>query len=134
VDKSVIFAVAGSGKTYRIVQELDENKRFLIVTYTDSNRDNLRERIIGRFGHMPENISLYTYFTFLHTFCYRPFLLGAKRTKGMTFIQQRIHSKAGIGSTSEAATCKWAIHAQCPNTPTNSGRLRFSAYSGDRER
>ena len=85
MDKSVIFAVAGSGKTYRIVQELDENKRFLIVTYTDSNRDSLRERIIGRFGHMPENISLYTYFTFLHTFCYRPFLLGAKRTKGMTF-------------------------------------------------
>lgn len=85
MDKSVVFSVAGSGKTQKIVQELDESKRFLVVTYTESNRENLRERIIGRFGHMPENISLFTYFTFLHAFCYRPFLLGTKRTKGMTF-------------------------------------------------
>lgn len=85
MDKSVIFAVAGSGKTQKIIQELNEEKRFLIVTYTDANRDNLRERILGQFGYFPPNIFLYTYFTFLHAFCYLPFLLNVKRTKGMTF-------------------------------------------------
>lgn len=85
MDKSVIFAVAGSGKTQKIIDELNEEKRFLIVTYTDANRDNLRNRILGKFGYFPSNISLYTYFAFLHAFCYLPFLLDVKRTKGMTF-------------------------------------------------
>lgn len=85
MDKTVVFAVAGSGKTYRIVEQLDETHRFLLVTFTDANRESLRTRIINRFGHFPTNICLYTYFTFLHSFCYRPFLLSATRTKGMTF-------------------------------------------------
>jgi DNA helicase-2/ATP-dependent DNA helicase PcrA len=85
VDKTVIFAVAGSGKTYKIVERLDKVRRVLIVTYTEANRDNLRTRIIQKFGHFPSNIFLYTYFTFLHSFCYRPFLLSEKRTKGVTY-------------------------------------------------
>lgn len=46
MDKSVIFAVAGSGKTPHLVARLDEEKRFLIVTYTNSNYENLRNKII----------------------------------------------------------------------------------------
>ena len=34
MDKKVIFAVAGSGKTKYIVDELSLDKRSLIVTYT----------------------------------------------------------------------------------------------------
>lgn len=60
MDKSVVFAVAGSGKTSRLVASLDEEQRFLIVTYTESNHDNLRSKIIQRFGYFPTNISLYT--------------------------------------------------------------------------
>lgn len=89
MDKAVVFAVAGSGKTYKIVEELDETRRCLIVTFTDANKENLRTRIINKFGYFPDNICLYTYFTFLHSFCYRPFLLNAKRTKGITF-QRRL--------------------------------------------
>lgn len=85
MDKSVVFAVAGSGKTSRLVASLDEVKRFLIVTYTESNRDNLRSKIIQRFGYFPTNITLYTYFRFLHSFCYRPFLRSEKNSKGVTF-------------------------------------------------
>ncbi|NMG50963.1 DNA helicase UvrD [Azoarcus communis] len=85
MDKSVVFAVAGSGKTSRLVASLDEVKRFLIVTYTESNHDNLRSKIIQRFGYFPANITLYTYFKFLHSFCYRPFLRSKKNTKGVTF-------------------------------------------------
>jgi len=85
MDKSVILAVAGSGKTSRLVASLDEHQRFLVVTYTESNHDDLRRKIIQRFGYFPANITLYTYFGFLHGFCYRPFLRSKKNTKGMTF-------------------------------------------------
>lgn len=85
MDKSVIFAVAGSGKTSRLVAALDETRRFLLVTYTEANHANLRARVIERFGYLPPNIAIYTYFRFLHSFCYRPFLRSKKDTKGMTF-------------------------------------------------
>jgi DNA helicase-2/ATP-dependent DNA helicase PcrA len=67
MDKSVIFAVAGSGKTSRLVGALDETQRFLMVTYTEANHDNLRAKVIERFGYLPPNITIYTYFRLLHT-------------------------------------------------------------------
>lgn len=85
MDKSVIFAVAGSGKTSLLVEGLNEDQRFLVVTYTELNQDNLRRKIIQRFGYFPPNVTLYTYFRFLHGFCYRPFLRSKKNTKGVTF-------------------------------------------------
>lgn len=85
MDKVVVFAVAGSGKTTRLVSSLDETRRFLIVTYTEANYENLRAKIIGKFGHIPRNISLFTYFTFLHSFCYKPFLRSSRDTKGLFY-------------------------------------------------
>mgnify|MGYP000380024136 CR=1 FL=1 len=85
MDKSVVFAVAGSGKTTRLIAALDETRRFLLVTYTEANHDNLRAKVIERFGYLPPNISIYTYFRFLHSFCYRPFLRSKKDTLGITF-------------------------------------------------
>lgn len=87
MDKRVIFAVAGAGKTTRIISGLDLEKRFLIVTYTDNNLSTLRYKIIVKFGFFPKNISLYSYFTFLHTFCFKPFLLFKTKTKGINFQQ-----------------------------------------------
>lgn len=37
MDKSVIFAVAGSGKTTRLVASLNEDKRFLIVEHVSNS-------------------------------------------------------------------------------------------------
>lgn len=85
MDKSVIFAVAGSGKTTHLISTLDETRRFLLVTYTEANHDNLRTKVIERFGYLPTNITIYTYFRFLHSFCYRPFLRSKKNTLGITF-------------------------------------------------
>lgn len=87
MDKRVIFAVAGSGKTTRIVASLNLERRFLLITYTDNNLLNLRNKIIERFGFFPTNIVLHSYFTFLHVFCYKPFLLMRMRTKGINFDQ-----------------------------------------------
>ncbi|PPC88683.1 MAG: DNA helicase UvrD [Methylotenera sp.] len=85
MDKRVVFAVAGSGKTTSIISRLDLEKRYLIVTYTDNNYANLRRKIINKFNFFPPNIALYTYFTFLHSFCYKPFLLNEIKSKGINF-------------------------------------------------
>lgn len=83
MDKKVILAVAGSGKTYHIVEKLDESKRFLIITYTTSNTENLRNAIINKFGYLPKNIKIKSYFTFLYSFCFKPFLSNELNVKGI---------------------------------------------------
>ncbi|WP_043090244.1 AAA family ATPase [Xanthomonas sp. SHU 166] len=85
MDKRVTLAVAGSGKTSMLVANLDLARRFLIVTFTDGNIENIRQKIIQKFGNVPKNIRVSTYFSFLYGFCYRPFLALDKRTKGVIF-------------------------------------------------
>lgn len=86
MDKKVILAVAGSGKTTYVVNSLSENKRFLIITYTNRNHANLRKKIIKKFdGKWPESITLIKYFSFLYRFCYKPFLADKCKAKGLLF-------------------------------------------------
>lgn len=85
MDKRVIFAVAGSGKTTYLINQLNEENRYLLITYTNNNLYNLRTGIIKRFGYFPKNIFLFTYFSFLHSFCYKPFLYQKLKTKGITY-------------------------------------------------
>jgi DNA helicase II / ATP-dependent DNA helicase PcrA len=83
--KEVVFAVAGSGKTTRIVEELSAGRRCLVLTYTEENADTLRRKIIGRYGRIPPGVKVMTYFTFLHSFCFRP-LIGLKLSnRGLGF-------------------------------------------------
>ena len=86
MDKRVIFAVAGSGKTTYIVDSLSRDKRSLIVTYTVGNYNNLCRKISEKFnGDWPENIWVMGYFTFLYRFCYKPFLADRLQTRGILY-------------------------------------------------
>ena len=85
MDKRVVFAVAGSGKTTRLINELDLVKRVLLITYTESNSEEILRRVLLKFGHLPDNITVCTYFTFLNSFCYRPLLLMKMQTTGISF-------------------------------------------------
>lgn len=85
MDKRVIFAVAGSGKTTHIINSLSLDKRSLVITYTENNYNHLRQKIIEKFGHIPDNITLQTYFTFLYSFCYKPFLHRSWNSKGINW-------------------------------------------------
>ncbi len=85
MDKRVIFSVAGSGKTSHLIQNLDLKRRFLLVTYTEENHKELCRRILSRFGFLPSNIRVFTYFSFLHRFCYQPFFLLQMRSTGINF-------------------------------------------------
>ena len=85
MDKSVIFAVAGSGKTSLVIERLSLDQRALIITYTENNHRHLRNKIIQKFGTIPSNITLMTYFSFLHGFCYRPLMQLKIGSRGLTF-------------------------------------------------
>ena len=86
MDKRVILAAAGSGKTSHIVDELSTEKRFLIVTYTNANYSNLQKKIHKKYnGVWPANITLMGYFTFLYRFCYKPFLADKVKAKGLLY-------------------------------------------------
>jgi len=85
MDKRVIFAVAGSGKTTYILNQLTLDSRSLIVTYTNNNIKNLKIGIIEKFGFFPDNITLLPYFTFLYSFCFKPFLSYNLKTKGINY-------------------------------------------------
>lgn len=85
MDQRLILAVAGSGKTRYLIDRLDLEKRFLIVTYTNNNCKNLKDRICRKFGYLPQNISVRTYFSFLVNFCYKPFFHHVLREKGVTW-------------------------------------------------
>ncbi|MBD5526731.1 MAG: AAA family ATPase [Lachnospiraceae bacterium] len=86
MDKRVIFAVAGAGKTTYIVDNLTSTKRSLIVTYTIANCENLRKKITEKFdGVWPSNVTLLSYFSFLHGFCYKPFLSDMYKTCGIIY-------------------------------------------------
>lgn len=92
MDKRVMFAVAGSGKTTLLVNSLCLERRALIITYTENNYTHLRNSIIKKFGQLPQNITLLSYFTFLHAFCYRPLLQLKLHTQGISFQSPPSHT------------------------------------------
>ncbi|WP_313379323.1 DNA helicase UvrD [Achromobacter insolitus] len=81
----VMFAVAGSGKTTTLIERLNLEQRALIVTYTENNYAHLLRSVIRKFGYVPPNITLMTYFGFLNGFCYRPQLELRLGTRGLSF-------------------------------------------------
>ena len=85
MDKKVILAVAGSGKTTHIINQLALDTRSLIITYTHNNIKNLRDGIFRRFDYVPKNITVMPYFTFLYSFCVRPFLSYQLKTRGINY-------------------------------------------------
>lgn len=87
MDRRLILAVAGSGKTTFLINQLDEKRRFLIVTYTQNNLAHIRESIIEKYGSVPHNITIKSYFQFLIQDCYRPFLKYNYRASGICWKQ-----------------------------------------------
>ncbi|MCP8685937.1 AAA family ATPase [Marinobacterium sedimentorum] len=85
MDKKVIFAVAGSGKTTHIINSLSLDRRSLVITYTENNCHHLNRKVIEKFGHIPKNITIQTYYTFLYSFCYKPFLHYIWDSKGINW-------------------------------------------------
>ena len=82
-NKRLIHAVAGSGKTTKIIESINPQKRNLILTYTEMNQNTIREKLIDKFGFIPESTFIFGVFEFLYSFCLVPYL--GKRPKGINF-------------------------------------------------
>ena len=85
-NKRLIHAVAGSGKTTKIIETIDPQKRNLILTYTETNQNTIRGKLIDKFGYIPESTFIFGVFEFLYGFCLVPYL--GKRPKGINFDYQ----------------------------------------------
>lgn len=83
VSKRLVLAVAGSGKTRHIIETINLEERFLIVTYTISNYNTIKKRIIAKFGYFPNNVTVIKFFEFIYSFCTKPFLLFQYNLKGI---------------------------------------------------
>jgi DNA helicase II / ATP-dependent DNA helicase PcrA len=87
---TLILAVAGSGKTSRLVSQLDADRQALVITYTDNNYATIRKKIRDRFGGIPEKITILKYFQFLYGHGVKPFLYLRERPKGINWDQAPI--------------------------------------------
>ncbi|WP_044915902.1 AAA family ATPase [Butyrivibrio sp. WCE2006] len=87
MDKKLILAVAGAGKTTYIIDNIcNGDKRVLIVTYTEANYKNIIQKIRNKNeGIIPDGISVFTYFKFLYSFCYKPFLSDEIQARGINY-------------------------------------------------
>lgn len=85
MDKCLLLAVAGSGKTTFLINLLDTENRFLLVTYTRNNYEHLKSSILKKFGFFPEKIKVLTFFQFLYSFCFKPFCGLTMKTNGICF-------------------------------------------------
>lgn len=73
MDKRVILATAGSGKTYYLCHEIDSNKKNIIIAYTHQNIKNILNELSKRFGKIPDNTLVMTFHSFIYKFMIRPF-------------------------------------------------------------
>ena len=74
-NNTLMIAAAGSGKTtYLAKKALSVNEGFvLITTYTESNEQEIRQKIIKKKGYIPSNITIQTWFSFLLQHGVRPY-------------------------------------------------------------
>lgn len=84
--KRLIHAVAGAGKTTTILEGLRQDRRSLILTYTNQNLHSLEEGIRKRYGGViPQFVEVKTYFSFLYSFCLRPYLSYKFKDHGLVY-------------------------------------------------
>ncbi len=66
MDKRVILAVAGAGKTYHICHTLDPHKSNLILAYTNENIHNIQKELCDAYGNVPDATTVVTFDSFVY--------------------------------------------------------------------
>lgn len=102
-DNKIVIAAAGSGKTTYLVREALKvrSERVLITTYTESNEAEIRQKFFELIGHVPRNVVIMTWFSFLITHGVKPFQGGLFefQVTGMQLVTSqsavRYHNRSG---------------------------------------
>ncbi|WP_299971512.1 UvrD-helicase domain-containing protein [uncultured Roseobacter sp.] len=99
--KELIIACAGAGKSAKIIDDAiaryRDQKRSLILTYTDCNQRQIIQRISSKLGAVPPEIRVKGWFTFLLEDMVRPYqscILGV-RVSGLNFNETDPHKRSG---------------------------------------
>ena len=74
MDKRIILAVAGAGKTYTLCNCLNPNERNMILAFTNRNIYNIQRELIKNYGTLPKYTKIMTFHSFIYQFCIQPFL------------------------------------------------------------
>lgn len=75
MDRQIILAVAGAGKTYHICHSIDPTKKNLILAYTHENIYNIENELCDAYKSVPELTTVMTFdsFVYRHLICpYEP--------------------------------------------------------------
>lgn len=104
-ENRIVIAAAGSGKTTYLVKEAVKIKgeRVLITTYTESNEAEIRAKFFELVGHVPANVVIMTWFSFLIAHGVKPFQGGLFEfpVRGMVLVSKpsgiRYYNSKGIG-------------------------------------
>ncbi|ERS94593.1 MULTISPECIES: UvrD-helicase domain-containing protein [Staphylococcus] len=92
MDKRIILAVAGSGKTHYIANDFEEKQRVLLISFTNSNVNNIKKELVNRFGEVDfKNILYMTFDSFVLNFLVKPMeteypILKGQRSEGINIV------------------------------------------------
>lgn len=119
MDKKLILAVAGSGKTEHILNRINLKKRTLIITYTIANQEEIKKRIIKKYNKIPENVYIFGFWQFVYRFCLIP--LTQVEIKGIiygdSYSHLPFHFKSGYFLNKyimENKVCKYLLDKKVP--------------------
>ena len=73
MDKQVMLAVAGAGKTYHICHTINPKNKNLILAYTKENIHNIKMELKNAWGEIPEGTSVMTFDSFVYRFLVLPY-------------------------------------------------------------
>lgn len=92
----LFIAAAGAGKTTFIINEAirKNDEQILITTFTETNEEEIRNKLIRKLGYIPSHITVQTWFSFLLEHGVRPYqsFLYDQRATGL----QLVSSQSGV--------------------------------------
>lgn len=100
------LAVAGSGKTRWLGDNVLLEKRNLLITFTNQNVKNIKHSIQRHHGEIPENTYVMTYTRFVYYWLLRPFEpsikvgdhVGSFRSSGIDITTPPVHDRENPGN------------------------------------
>lgn len=75
MDKKIMLAVAGAGKTYELCHSINKEQRNFLLAYTNENIKNIEKEVIDKFGEIPKETKILTFDSFLYRYFIRPYEL-----------------------------------------------------------
>ncbi len=73
MDKRIILAVAGAGKTYYICNKLNATEKNLIIAFTHENIKNIKKELKKAHGEIPKSTIIMTFDSFVYQHIIQPF-------------------------------------------------------------